>query len=107
MVKAAGAREVHMRISCPPTVSPCYYGIDTPHPNELIAARHQVDEIRNFLGADTLSYLSLDGLREAVGASHPNYCYACYTRDYPVAPPSDSDAYMQMVLKLPEDSQPL
>ncbi len=109
MIKAAGAREVHMRISCPPTVSPCYYGIDTPHPNELIAARHPVSEIRDFLGADSLSYLSLDGLREAVGASHPNYCYACYTREYRVAPPSDSDAYMQMVLKLPDgghSSQP-
>ena len=106
MIKAAGAREVHMRISCPPTVSPCYYGIDTPHPNELIAARHPVCEIRDVLGADTLSYLSLDGLREAVGASHPNYCYACYTREYRVAPPSDSDAYMQMVLKLPEDGHP-
>ena len=106
MIKAAGAREVHMRISCPPTVSPCYYGIDTPHPNELIAARHPVSEIRDFLGADTLSYLSLDGLREAVGASHPNYCYACYTREYRVAPPSDSDAYMQMVLKLPEGNRP-
>ena len=101
MVKAAGAREVHMRISCPPTVSPCYYGIDTPHRDELIASKQSVDEIRKFLDADTLSYLSLDGLREAVGARHDHYCNACYTRQYPVAPPSDSDAYMQMVLKLP------
>ena len=76
MIKAAGAKEVHMRISCPPTVSPCYYGIDTPHRNELIAAEHSVEEIRQFLGADTLSYLSLDGLREAVGPTHPNYCNA-------------------------------
>ncbi len=103
MIKAAGAKEVHMRISCPPTVSPCYYGIDTPHRNELIAAEHSVEEIRQFLGADTLSYLSLEGLREAVGPTHPNYCNACYTREYPVAPPSDSDAYMQMVLKIPQD----
>ena len=106
MIRAAGAREVHMRISCPPTVSPCYYGIDTPHPNELIAARHDVDEIRDYLGADTLSYLSLDGLRKAVGPAHPNYCDACYTRQYRVAPPSDADAYMQMVLKLPDESRP-
>ena len=106
MIKAAGAREVHMRISCPPTVSPCYYGIDTPHPNELIAARRPVEEIRDFLGADTLSYLSLEGLREAVGAGHGNYCDACYTRQYRVAPPS-SDTYMQMVLKLPGDGRPL
>ena len=101
MVKAAGAREVHMRISCPPTVSPCYYGIDTPHRDELIASEQSVAEIREFLNADTLSYLSLDGLREAVGVRHDHYCNACYTREYPVAPPSDSDAYMQMVLKLP------
>ena len=98
MIKAAGAREVHMRISCPPTVSPCYYGIDTPHRDDLIAAKHTVQEICQFMGADTLSYLSLDGLREAVGASHPDYCNACYTRQYPVAPPADNDAYMQMVL---------
>ena len=103
MVKAAGAREVHMRISCPPTVAPCYYGIDTPHRDELIASNHSVEEIREFLGADTLSYLSLDGLREAVGARHNHYCDACYTRQYPVPPPSDSDAYMQMVRKLPDD----
>ena len=104
MVKAAGAREVHMRISCPPTVSPCYYGIDTPHRDELIASEKNVAEIREFLGADSLSYLSLDGLREAVGARHTEYCNACYTRQYPVEPPSDSDAYMQMVLKLPDGS---
>ena len=100
MVKVAGAREVHMRISCPPTVAPCYYGIDTPHRDELIASNHSVEEIREFLGADTLSYLSLDGLHEAVGTRHNNYCNACYTRQYPVPPPSDNDAYMQMVLKL-------
>ena len=104
MIKAAGAREVHMRISCPPTVSPCYYGIDTPHRDELIAATHSVDEIRDYMGADSLAYLSLDGLRGAVGPTNPDYCTACYTREYPVAPPSDKDAYMQMVFKLPEDS---
>ena len=105
MVKAAGAREVHMRISCPPTVAPCYYGIDTPHRDELIAAKHNVAEIREYLGADSLAYLSLEGLRGAVGASHPNYCYACYTREYMVPPPSDKAAYMQMVLKLPEEGR--
>ena len=107
MIKAAGAREVHMRISCPPTVSPCYYGIDTPHRDELIAATHTVPEIREYLGADSLAYLSLDGLQEAVGPSHSHYCNACYTRDYPVAPPSDNDAYMQMVFKLPEGAEPV
>lgn len=105
MIKAAGAREVHMRISCPPTVSPCYYGIDTPHRDELIAATRSVEEIRQYLGADSLAYLSLDGLREAVGSRHENYCKACYTRDYPVEPPVDKEAYMQMVFKLPEDTE--
>ena len=100
MIKAAGAREVHMRISCPPTVSPCYYGIDTPHRDELIAAKHSVDEIRDYMGADTLAYLSMDGLQEAVGDSHPNYCTACYTTNYPVEPPHDTEAYRQMVLKM-------
>ena len=100
MIKAAGAREVHMRISCPPTVSPCYYGIDTPHRDELIASKHSVDEIRDYMGADTLAYLSMDGLQEAVGDSHPNYCTACYTKNYPVEPPHDTEAYRQMVLKM-------
>lgn len=100
MIKAAGAREVHMRISCPPTVAPCYYGIDTPHRDELIAARHSVEEIRRFMGADTLAYLSLAGLRDAVGERQDRYCTACYTRQYPVPPPRDTEAYMQMVLKM-------
>ncbi len=100
MIKAAGAREVHMRISCPPTVSPCYYGIDTPHRDELIAAEHSVEEIRDYMGADTLAYLSMEGLQEAVGDSHPNYCTACYTKNYPVEPPHDTEAYRQMVLKM-------
>ncbi len=84
MVRAAGAREVHMRISCPPTISPCFYGVDTPTKSELIGANHDVEEIRRFIEADTLAYLSLSNLRESV---HDNekleYCYACYTGDYP------------------------
>ena len=102
MIKAAGAREVHMRISCPPTVSPCYYGIDTPHRDELIAAQHSVAEIQEFMGADSLDYLSLEGLRKAVGQTAPKYCDACFTKNYPVTPPTDERAYMQMVLKIPD-----
>ena len=105
MIKAAGAREVHMRISCPPTVAPCYYGIDTPHRDELIAARRSVEEIRAFMGADTLAYLSIEGLRQAVGERHDQYCNACYTRSYPVDPPRDAEAYRQMVLKIAEDPE--
>src|SRR5678816_1697068 len=66
MVRNAGAREVHLRISCPPTVSPCYYGVDTPSKKELIAANHSVEEIRRFVQADSLGYLSLEGLSHAV-----------------------------------------
>jgi amidophosphoribosyltransferase len=66
MVRNAGAREVHVRISCPPTRSPCFYGVDTPTKRELIAANNTVEEIRTFLEADSLGYLSLSGLREAV-----------------------------------------
>jgi amidophosphoribosyltransferase len=83
MVRQAGAREVHLRISCPPTVSPCFYGVDTPSENELIAANNTVEEIRKFVEADSLGYLSLGGLREAVGDEDAQYCYACYTGNYP------------------------
>jgi amidophosphoribosyltransferase len=83
MVRNAGAKEVHMRISCPPTVSPCFYGVDTPSLHELIAANNSVEEIRQFVEADTLSYLTLPDLRESVADHRNEYCYACYTGDYP------------------------
>ncbi len=85
IVREAGAREVHMRISCPPTISPCFYGIDTPTRKELVAANHSVEEIRQFLEADSLGYLSLEGLRKAVGDKDGRYCLACYTANYPTA----------------------
>src|ERR1700691_305326 len=83
MVRGAGAREVHLRISCPPTVSPCFYGVDTPSLAELIAANNSIEEIRRFVEADSLSYLSLRALREAVADTNHNFCYACYTGNYP------------------------
>ncbi len=84
MVRGAGAREVHMRISCPPTISPCFYGVDTPCQAELIAANHSTEEIRKFPSTqDSLSYLSLGSLREAVADHNHDYCYACYTGNYP------------------------
>jgi amidophosphoribosyltransferase len=83
MVRGAGAREVHLRISCPPTISPCFYGVDTPSVAELIAANNTVEEIRRFVEADSVGYLSLRSLREAVGDKSHNYCYACYTGNYP------------------------
>jgi amidophosphoribosyltransferase len=84
MVRSAGAKEVHMRISCPPTISPCFYGVDTPSKKELIAANKSVEEIREFIGADSLSYLSLPGLKKACGdGEKTSYCTACYTGVYP------------------------
>jgi amidophosphoribosyltransferase len=102
MVRAAGASEVHLRISCPPTISPCFYGIDTPKRSELIAATHEVDEIRRYIGADSLGYLSLEGLLGAVGDGRASYCTSCYTGRYPVAFPRNEAAYLQLALKLTE-----
>jgi amidophosphoribosyltransferase len=85
MVRQAGAKEVHVRISCPPTISPCFYGVDTPTRDELIAANLSVDEIASFIGADSLGYLSLEGLLRSAGDPFGNrHCTACYTRDYPI-----------------------
>jgi amidophosphoribosyltransferase len=103
MVRAAGATEVHMRISCPPTISPCFYGVDTPRRTELIAATHTLDEVRKYLGADTLSYLSLEGMLAAVGDQRAAYCTSCYTGHYPVAFPRDRESYLQLALKLQEN----
>ena len=103
MVRAAGAREVHVRISCPPTISPCYYGIDTPSKSELIAATHTIDEIREFLEADSVAYLSLEGLLSAVDKDRGLYCSSCYTGRYPVEFPRDEASYLQLALKLDKD----
>jgi amidophosphoribosyltransferase len=102
MVRAAGASEVHMRISCPPTISPCFYGVDTPRRSELIGATHSIDEIRKYIGADSLGYLSLEGLVGSVGADGESYCTSCYTGEYPVAFPRNEAAYLQLALKLVE-----
>jgi len=84
MIRSAGAREVHMRISCPPTISPCFYGVDTPHKKELIAANKSIEEIRKFIDADSLAYLSIEGLRKACADGEKiTYCSACYTGNYP------------------------
>jgi len=84
MVRGAGAKEVHLRISCPPTISPCFYGVDTPIKRDLIAANKSVEEIRQFIEADSLAYLSLEGLLKCCdGAEHNGYCTACYTGNYP------------------------
>ena len=88
MVREAGAREVHMRIASPPTMSSCYYGVDTPETNKLLASRMTVDEMADFIRVDSLAFLTIDGLYRAVGeaardADQPQFCDACFTSDYP------------------------
>ena len=100
MVRAAGAREVHVRISCPPTISPCFYGVDTPSRSELIAATHTIEEITSYLDADSVAYMSLEGLLSAVGSQRGSYCSSCYTGRYPVEFPRDEASYLQLALKL-------
>jgi len=103
MMKAAGAKEIHLRISCPPTVSPCFYGIDTPRRSELIAATHTLEEIRKYIEADSVGYLSLEGLLSSGGSRRESYCTSCYTGQYPVAFPQNEAAYLQLALKLDGD----
>jgi amidophosphoribosyltransferase len=88
MMREAGAREVHLRISSPPTAWPCYYGIDTPRRGELIASHQSIEEIRGFVEADSLAYLSLEGMLKCVSGAPSSYCVACWTGDYsvPISP---------------------
>jgi amidophosphoribosyltransferase len=86
LIRNAGAKEVHMRISCPPTISPCFYGVDTPSKKHLIAANKTIEEIRAYIGADSLAYLSLEGMKKACGEGEvTTYCSACYTGHYPTS----------------------
>ena len=88
MIRNAGASEIHMRISSPPTMFPCYYGIDTPTRQELIASSHNIEEIRKYITADTLGYITLEGVRKVVDRPM-NYCVACFCGDYPVPFPGE------------------
>ena len=85
MIRNAGAKEIHMRISSPPTVNPCFYGIDTPNKGELIAANHSIEEINDYITSDSLGYLSVEGMYRAVKGPAFSYCDACFTGKYPVA----------------------
>ncbi|HYO64368.1 MAG TPA: amidophosphoribosyltransferase [Pyrinomonadaceae bacterium] len=91
MVREAGATEVHMRISCPPTMSPCYYGVDTPNKSDLIAAQMSTEDIRRFIEADSLGYLSLEGMHEATGLRADASCVACWTGRYPTRITPDAE----------------
>ncbi len=91
MLRDCGAAEVHFRISSPPTVGSCYYGIDTPLPEDLVASRHNVEEIKNYIGADSLGYLSLEGMYRALNDKQENYCDACFTLNYRIGRPQNED----------------
>jgi amidophosphoribosyltransferase len=91
LVRAAGAREVHMRVSSAPIISPCYYGIDTPRREELIAAQMTHDEIVRHLGVDSLGYLSIDGMLSAMPTGPAGYCHACFSGQYPTATPKEPE----------------
>ncbi|GBD03913.1 Amidophosphoribosyltransferase [bacterium HR19] len=99
MLKEAGAKEIHMRISSPPIKFPCYYGIDTPSKGELIASSHSVEQIKNFIGCDSLGYLSVEGMLKVVGDFYENggFCTACFTGNYPI-PPEDAEFISQLRL---------
>ena len=84
-LRGAGAKEIHMRVSCPPLVSPCFYGIDFPTKKELIASRRSIEEIRKFIGVDSLKYLSLQGMLASMMLHEENFCTACFTKNYPEA----------------------
>ncbi|MDF0644703.1 MAG: amidophosphoribosyltransferase [Nitrospira sp.] len=85
MIRQAGAKEVHVRISSPPIISPCFYGIDTPTKKELIASSHSIEEIRKYITADSLAYLSLEGMLKSAPGSPTQYCSACFTEKYPIS----------------------
>ncbi|SEH31000.1 amidophosphoribosyltransferase [Magnetospirillum fulvum] len=111
MVRQAGATEVHMRISSPPTTYSCYFGIDTPERSKLLAARHDVEGMARLIGVDSLAFISLDGLYRAVGepgrdAALPHYCDACFTGDYPVRPTDfiDNGGEIEQLSLLTEDN---
>src|SRR5580692_1593731 len=97
MIRDAGAKEVHLRISSPPTQWPCYYGIDTPTRRELIASSHSIDEIARYVTADSLGYLSLDGMLETLGGSPNGFCHACFSGQYAIPFTASNRRQMRLV----------
>ena len=98
MIKSAGPQKVHVRISCPPIIGSCYYGIDTPTREELIASSHSVEEIRQYIHVNSLGFLSLEGLKRCVAPNEDEFCYACFTGGYCLQPPQD-DAQLDFFIK--------
>jgi amidophosphoribosyltransferase len=98
MLRQAGAREIHLRISSPPTTNPCYYGIDTPDKHELIASKHSIEEIAEYIGVDSLAYLSMEGLYRAVESTQGSFCDACFSGNYPAGTPVQIKPKRQQML---------
>jgi amidophosphoribosyltransferase len=92
-LREAGAAKIHMRVSCPPLVCPCFFGIDFPTQKELIAAKHSIDWIRDFIGVDTLEYLSLQGMLDAMPLNRQEFCTACFSAEYPIKPAKKVSKY--------------
>jgi amidophosphoribosyltransferase len=93
MLRIAGAKEIHLRITSPPIISPCFYGMDFPSRKELIAATHTLEETKNYLRVDSLSYLSVAGMMKAVEGTPQGHCTACFTAKYPVAFDEETEKY--------------
>ncbi len=94
MLKEAGAKEVHVRVSSPPVKHPCYFGIDTPNKEQLVGAMHTTEEIRDMIHADSLGYISIEGLVESIGIGGVNLCSACFSGDYPMVVPEEVDKFL-------------
>jgi amidophosphoribosyltransferase len=94
MVRGVGAREIHLRITSPPIISPCFYGMDFPSRSELIAASHTLEEIKTYLRVDSVQYLSVEGLMKAVEGTPVGHCTACFTKNYPVPFDRDTEKYV-------------
>jgi amidophosphoribosyltransferase len=106
MLREAGATEVHLRISSPPWRWPCFYGIDTPSTDELLATHHSIEEITEILGADSLAYISVENLKAAIGAgSAAGFCDACFTGNYPTAVPTSTPVAFTRAREEPEEYQ--
>jgi amidophosphoribosyltransferase len=93
-LKEAGAKEVHVLVSCPPHMNPCVYGIDFPDRSKLMAANHSLEEIRKYLSADSVHYLSQEGMVKATGLPKDNFCMACYDGNYPVPYDPSTDKHI-------------
>src|SRR5690606_29061360 len=89
MLRRSGAKEIHFRISCPPIINACYYGIDTPNREKLIGYNMTVDEMREYLGVDSLAFQTIDGMVAATGMPKEEFCLACFNNDYPTPTPGD------------------